>query len=543
MTQPDRSPPGMEKPGPPGMGTGLLDLLGNDRNPNATGIPTSDNWPETKPLTQSQTGPAFPVDHLPVSLRAMVVAAAEALQVPVELTGALAISAVDIAMGGRFRVHLWGDWVEPCQLYVIPVCQPGTRKSATFQTMVATPIEAAEKQLQGELARTSARTLAMAEAARKALTEAQRTYAKDPNPTTQQAVVDAADEVTDAEEAVQPLPRLFTSDVTPQQLEILMQEHHGRMAIMAAESPLLANISGLYSGGTPQFDVMLAGHASDSGQRTDRVSRGAVAIDHPSLSLCLMVQPEVMTAMTGKPEFVGRGLVQRTLPVMADVKIGDRKTGPDVPGVPPPIRDPYHQMLTRLAHAAYRLEPTVLGLTPEAVTVFADLAATVEAEMRPGGEGRFCAYPLLVEWASKYTGAVARIAAVLHVATVGAGGGRISGATARSAVQIGEFFAGHAIAAFSETQAGITTATLRYLLKRVRALRLKEFTAATLARASRVKGTETKESIAPYLEELEELGWLRRAPAPARPAGSRARMPAALWQANPTLWDETGRIG
>jgi len=531
----------MEKPGPTDTGAGLRDLLAGGVTTNGTGIPVVNDWPEPKPLTQTQTGPAFPVDALPPSLRGMVLAASEALQVPVELTGALAISAVDIAMGGRFRVHLWGDWNEPCQLYVIPVCQPGTRKSATFQTMVAAPIEAAEKELQGELARTAARTQAMAEAARKALTEAQRTYAKDPNPTNQQAVIDAADEVTDAEDAVQPLPRLFTSDVTPQQLEILMQEHHGRMAIMAAESPLLANISGLYSGGTPQFDVMLAGHASDSGQRTDRVSRGAVAIDHPSLSLCLMVQPEVMTAMTGKPEFVGRGLVQRTLPVMADVKIEERKTGPDVPGVPPDVRDPYQKMVAGLAHAAYRLEPTILGLSPEAVEVFAELAATVEAEMRPGGEGRFCAYPLLVEWASKYTGAVARIAAVLHVATVGLGGGRISAATARSAVQIGEFFAGHAIAAFSETQAGITTTTLRYLLKRVQALQLKEFTAATLARASRVKGTETKESILPYLEELEELGWLRKGPPPVRPEGSRSRLPAALWQANPTLWDELGR--
>jgi len=76
----------------------------------------------------------------------MATAAATSFQVPTAMTGALAIAAVDVAMGGRFSVHVWGDWHEPCQLYVVPVCESGTRKTDTFKAMIQGPIMAAEEQ-------------------------------------------------------------------------------------------------------------------------------------------------------------------------------------------------------------------------------------------------------------------------------------------------------------------------------------------------------------------------------------------------------------
>jgi replicative DNA helicase len=148
---------------------------------------------------------------------------------------------------------------------------------------------------------------------------------------------------------------------------------------------------------------------------------------------------------------------------------------------------------------------------------------------------------LITEWASKYPGAVARIAAILHVASGDAQ--VISREVAENAVKVGEFFAGHAMAAFSQTQHSSTTATLRYLLRRINEQELLDFTAAELSRLCRGEETKNKAKITPYLEELENLGWVRKEDPPPRPANTRSRLPDATWKAWPGLWSEGVKIG
>ena len=69
-------------------------------------------------------------------------------------------------------------------------------------------------------------------------------------------------------------------------------------------------LSGRYSGGIPNLDLMLKSHSGDS-ERVDRGSRPAIYLRQPLLTMGLSPQPSVLNGLVGKPGFRGRGLLGR----------------------------------------------------------------------------------------------------------------------------------------------------------------------------------------------------------------------------------------
>ena len=69
------------------------------------------------------------------------------------------------------------------------------------------------------------------------------------------------------------VPRLFTSDATPEAAAVLAADNEGVVNVIDDEGVFLANMAGRYAN-SPNYDLCLKGHTGE-GYTIDRVKRGS----------------------------------------------------------------------------------------------------------------------------------------------------------------------------------------------------------------------------------------------------------------------------
>nr|BFE75574.1 hypothetical protein GCM10020092_088750 [Actinoplanes digitatis] len=155
-----------------------------------------------------------------------------------------------------------------------------------------------------------------------------------------------------------------------------------------------------------------------------------------------------------------------------------------------------------------------------------DIERAVEPRLAPGG-----AWAHIVDWGSKYTGAVVRIAGLIHLAeNLRDGWGQpVSADTLERAAMIGEYYAAHALAAFDDMGADQSTRNARQVLAWIERTASTAFTRRELFRAVHSSQFKTMADLDPVLAVLEAHGYLRQLdpPAPKR-AGGRPPSPSYL---------------
>ncbi|MBX7269640.1 DUF3987 domain-containing protein [Micromonospora sp. Llam7] len=480
-------------------------------------------WPPLIPLGDHRHLPDFPGYVLPDWVAEHVYAVAEFTQTPVDLAGCIALAALSTAAGGRAEVEVRGSWREPTNLFTVVVLPPGSRKSAVFAAMTG-PLLAAEKTLVERTkpaiveAELSARVAG--KAAEKAAIAAANADASGRDTLLAEATAAAmnADAVT-----VPVLPQLVADDVTSEEAASLLAEQAGRLAVLSPEGGIFATIAGRYSG-TPNLEVFLKGHAGDM-LRVNRRSRAPEHVEHPALTLGLAVQPDVLRDIADMPGFRGKGLLARILFSLPENTVGRRKIGADP--VPEPVAATYAGNLAALVMSlAEWTDPAVLPLTPDANERVLDIERAVEPRLAPGG-----AWGHIVDWGSKYTGAVVRLAGLIHLAEhLRNGWGKaITADTIDRAALLGEYFAAHALAAFSDMGADKATRNARHVLAWIERTEATAFTKRELFRAVKSNQIPTVADLDPVLSLLEAHGHIRQLDPPERPrTGGRPPSPSYL---------------
>ena len=171
-------------------------------------------------------------------------------------------------------------------------------------------------------------------------------------------------------------------------------------------------------------------------------------------------------------------------------------------------------------------DPAVLPLTPDANNLVLDIERQVEPRLAPGG-----AWAHIVDWGSKYTGAVVRIAGLLHLAEhLRDGWGKsVDADTIERAAMIGGYYAAHALAAFDDMGADQATRNARLVLAWIERTTTTAFTKRELFRAVQSAQVKTMADLDPAISVLETHGYLRQLdpPAPKR-AGGRPPSPSYL---------------
>ncbi|MFP1629945.1 YfjI family protein [Streptomyces sp. 5K101] len=485
-------------------------------------------WDEPVPLKARPALPAFPVETLPAWLGDMVRGVAEETQTPADLAGCLALAVLATAAGGRVKVNVRGHWREPVNIYTAIALDPGNRKSAVFDLMVR-PLLAAEKTLieLSAPARAEAETTArLAKAA--ADKAAQKAAAAEPGQRSELTVEAVALAQAAEETTVPAVPQLVADDVTPENIGTLLDQQGGRISCLSAEGELFDIIAGRYSG-RPNMGMFLKGHAGDM-IRVNRQGREAQHIDAPAVTVGLAIQPEVLDSLSRIDGADGRGLLARFLYSKPDSLVGRRNLSPAL--LDEQTAATYAAQLGGLTLAlADWTEPAVLTLSPEADAVI--LAYQKVTESRLGKEGPLAP---IVKWASKRDGAVARIAALLHLATHPHDGWHrpIAAPTMAAATQLGDYFTAHALDVFDAMSADPAQDAALTVLTHLAAANPGRFNKRELFRALRRTDFPAITDLDPALTLLEEHGWIRQQPPPPR-TGRGGRPPSPRYETHPRI--------
>jgi hypothetical protein len=364
-------------------------------------------WPPPTSLDQPKLS-VFPVDCLPEPLRRWVLELAEATQTPADLAALLSLAICAGAAARRVQIRADRGWFEPINLYVLCLLEPGNRKSAVFSAATR-PLKDVEREL-------IEREIAVIAAAKTDIAikkdRHQRLIKKAAGDDAKAAV--AAQEASRLgyeleTEQVPVLPKLIVDDATPEAIEIALSQQGGRLVVAGAEGGLFDTVAGRYSGGSPNLDVLLKAHSGDT-LRVDRVTRGSLHVDQPTLTLAYAIQLEVVRGMVANKAFRGRGMIGRIFYAIPMSPLGHRKIAPK------PVSDEtsaaYDQLIRRLAAIDYDHEGKhrLLQLSDEATEMFRDWQREMEPQL--GTDGRF---ELMRDWAGKLAGSTARFAAILHL--------------------------------------------------------------------------------------------------------------------------------
>ncbi|HZO25554.1 MAG TPA: YfjI family protein [Chloroflexota bacterium] len=499
-------------------------------------------WPDPVPF-DGPVLPSFPCEILPDWLGSFVRAEARATQTPPDLAGLLSLAVLASTLAGRVLLRPWGDWLEPLNLFCMVVLPPGHRKSAVFAS-VTQPLQQFEADATTATAPHIARARRARHAAQQALTRAQDAAALAPDdrrPELLALVERRADELAAVEVPV--LPRLIADDCSPERLAMLLHEQGGRLAILSPEGGIFDLIAGRYSTtGAPNLDHYLKGHAGDP-IVVDRVGRPGEIIPRPALTIGLTVQPEVLRGLIVRPGFLGRGLLARFLYAVPNAILGCRDV--DAQPVPDSLRADYHRRiraLLALTHPDLLLRSSlpqnpalVLPFSEPATVRLRDFARAVEPRLAPDGD-----LDPLVDWASKLVGAVARIAGLLHLASLaqplppspceGEGLG-LGVSSVDAAVILADYLIAHARAAYAAMGADPTIAHLPVLLAWLRRSGLQVFSRRDAQRAVGPR-LRSAADLDVALAELEQHGYIR-SKCVDRAAFGRPRGPA--YEVHPSL--------
>ncbi|GAA2267172.1 hypothetical protein GCM10009853_020530 [Glycomyces scopariae] len=482
-------------------------------------------WPAPVPLTEARTLPAFPAACLPDWVGDMVEAVAEATQTPTDLAGSIALAALSTAVQGRLAVQAGPDWVEPANLFTCTALPPGNRKSSVFAAMVR-PILDAEAELAEAARPRIIEAVTEAEIARRAAEQALAAASKNPgDPDLANGAKSAAREADEV--AIPVSPKLVADDITPEAAKSLLAEQGGRLAILSAEGGIFATIAGRYSG-VPDLDAFLKGHAGDM-LRVVRKSAPAEYVAAPALTLGLAVQPEVLRDAARMPGFEDRGLLARFLFTLPASKVGSRNPSPAP--VPAHTKAAYARKLAGIVHSMHpRTDTVVLELTPEARDKVVALEREREPRLGPGGE-----WEPVLSWANKWTGAVVRLAGLLHLAKYPSTGAAtpVEGDTLDAATMLGYYFADHALGAWSYMGAGAETGPALALLDWLARCGQSGMSVRDMHRALRGRrGLATADAIRGAVARLVEHGYLRERPAARRKGG---RPPSPRYDLHPDM--------
>lgn len=453
------------------------------------------------PLETEHNLPAFPTDALPDWWRNYVTAQAHATQTPTDLSASVTLGVLAACVSGRIDVQVHDSWTETTNLFVLPAMEPGARKSPVF-TAAIRPLVEVEKELRDETHSAIAERAALKslkEDRAASLRKAAATGDSTAEAEYLQAVIDADSIIVPAS------PRILAEDATPEALASLAADQGGRIAVAAAEGGIFDNFAGRYSGGVPNVDVLLHGHAGEP-YRVDRKGREPELIERLTLTIAMTVQPSVLKNLDrNTPEGASRGELERFLYALPKSTMGFRSINP--PPVPPGVKDEYLHRVSTLARHYWPVEASAtLRFSDAAFARFADVQRAVETELRP--DGKFGRSARLRGWGGKLAGAIARIAGILHVASGLDHHTPISADCADSAARIGAYFGDHAVAVFDFMTASSPNAKAIELLNDIRRLGMVEFSKRDLFTAlSRSRWKKVAELDEP-LELLFDYGWI-----------------------------------
>jgi len=499
---------------------------------------SGDGWAKPMPLRPFAATP-FPLDALASWQQAYVGALAESSQTPIDLAGTMVLAATSLAVAGKVEVQVKPDYREPLNLWLVCTLPPAERKTSII-TAISQPFATWEGAEAARLGPIIAEAKTLQEINEDSLKAAKSVAARASGDDRLAKIADATHLAREAAATVIPtVPRLLVDDCTPEKLATLLAENRGRIGVLTDEAGVFGIMAGRYSA-APNLDVYLKSHAG-SQIRVDRGNRAPDIVSRPALTMGLAIQPGVLSALSATPEFRGRGLLGRFLYALPTGRLGQRNV--DAPALSDSLRDLYNGRLAELlalqprsvedADGQQAAAPWTIRLSPDAYAAWLDFCTWLEPQLAPDGE-----LGSIGDWAGKLTGAVVRLAGVLHMAEHGAAVGtwprEIAQPTMRAAITLGRYFIPYARTAFLEMSSSSPTQITAYVLSWIERRGQATFSKRDVYQG--MKGAHGINRVADLdtpLDILVEHDYIREQPTPPKAQGKGGMPPSPRYDVNP----------
>lgn len=419
--------------------------------------PPEREWVEPCLFVDTDPPPISP-DFLPPLLRDFCRALAEETETPIEMSIACVLGVLSTALSGKITISPKEGWEESVNTYWFIELPPGNMKSKVLNTVTKPLIE-------WEKLRVASMLPAVKEAEshrktqEKIIEHLRRKTAIVSASEQEELIKEIANREANLSE-VPVLPQIFANNVTPESLERFTYEQGGFFAVISDEGGAIETLTGLYSNGRANIDLVLKG--IDGGEvRTGRKDRSIVM--KPYLSFILCVQPGVREKMWENPILQGNGALERFLYVIPKSLVGYRRLN-TIP-MPMELRRQYSDAIFRLLDfSTFRgnsnpIRPFTLSLCHTASSLFEQFRQWLEPQLRPDGDLYHCQ-----GWASKLPGYALRIAAVMHFFEFGAVP-TISEQTMSNALHLAASLIEHSKAAFRYERKNHKTTNARQVFK------------------------------------------------------------------------------
>ena len=492
--------------------------------------PNMNNWQAPISL-ESATLPPWPDDVFPRSVQDFVSGLSKSTETPPELSAMMVLAAISAAAQGKYRVRVKPDYFEPVNIWACAALPPGSRKTAV-QMAATAPLTKWEKLQREKLEPAIKKAQADDATIREQINFLRKQASKAKGAEFEQLKKEIADTEASLPE-IPTVPQIWAQDVTPENLGTIMADNNERMAILSDEAGIFDILGGRYSGGIPNLDLFLQGHAG-SAVRVNRGSRPPVFMQTPALTFGLSPQPEVLRGLTEKPSFRGRGLLGRFLYVLPPSNLGYRTL--DASPIFPDYAARYEGILTGILNQEIASDsegepcPHILKITVDAVQIWHTFALKVEAGMCDGG-----IYAHLTDWAGKLPGAVIRIAALLHIARhslVRPWDKEISIEDMSAALRMADVLSVHALAVFDLMGADPALDGARVVLRWIEREGKPEFTFRDCHYVHKTRYNRTAD-LEPAIEVLIERYYIR--PRALKQVQGR---PSRIYEINPAILEK-----
>lgn len=490
---------------------------------------------------------SFPLEIFPDWLCDFVRGLSIQAQVPEAMPGLLVISALAAASAKTYKIEARPGWREQMGIYCLTLLETGNRKTLTMREVTA-PIYDFEKKLFEERRAEYELRKHEIDMLKAQIEELKKLYVKVKNGSTQMNVgkkttgKTPSEIKTEIDDLIQQLattpepflPTLITCDVTEEKLIKLAAENDGSIANFSAEGELFINAAGRYNNNMPSFDSLLKGYSGDP-IRQDRIGRPPQFVDDPRFTIGIAAQPVVLKALADKPEYKQKGLLGRFLYAVPSSPLGNRQINSEP--ITKAVRDRYHNGIRKLLTGNWNTqEQKLLTLSMAANNLLINFEEELEPKLRPEGELR-----PIIDWAAKLSGALVRIAGLLHLAEYIDETDKplvVEDCTMQKALYLSSFLINHAKMAYNV----IETADTEEISNVMRVLRwmkendIQQFSQRDCQRA--LQGSiKNIEEIRNALKRLEERGFIREKATTTTGPGRRSKE----YNVNP-LTIELGKI-
>lgn len=480
---------------------GLAVSAGEPAQQDAPAAAPKPAWPEPM-IPGVLCTPEVPCSLIPGVWGQIAQAVSDSTQTPPVMSVLTVLGVLATLLQKRFELDL-GTHREVLAFWGVTVSPSGTRKSSVMGTFQR-PLLRWEKLISDRTRREVIRNKTVIDTTLKRI-EGLRQKATKADPEEMKALREEIErEEMGLPEEIK-APFLFTEDSTPETMQRLLSENHGRAAVLSDEPGLFRILGGMYSKGGASLEVFLKGHVG-SALKVERSTR-SVFIPVPLVSMILMIQPDLVQDLTGSNQFRASGLMARFFYGVPVSNVGSRNVRKRFL-IPQALHDAYDAAVMNMLEGyppapGEKHNTETLVLDELAEDLWLDFSQEVEDQQGPGG-----AFDAIRDWTSKLPGAAARIAALLELATNGLQARTVSLESMDSAIKLCRLLVPHTQAAFGLLGADAVEADSIHVLKWAMGNKLTQFTRHEAQKAMEGR-FRTVEKLQKAIDKLASMGCIR----------------------------------